>query len=135
MLRADVNEMNVQPVDLGNELREGVHFCIDLAPVILRRPIARECLNRSELHSLRFIRYRFPLRPLCCVDAPAQFGQVRLRNIHMKRANCISVSCWLTALWCSDGLGHGVILLSSIGFLWFGVAIVSAAMSASHQKG
>src|SRR5439155_4573509 len=41
--------MNVQSIDLGDELRQGVHFCLDLAPVILCRPIARERLDRREL--------------------------------------------------------------------------------------
>jgi hypothetical protein len=50
--RTDVNEMNVQSVDLGDELRQGVQFCLDLAPVILCRPIARQRLHRRELHSL-----------------------------------------------------------------------------------
>ena len=40
--------MNVQPVDLGDELRQRVHFCFDLAPVILCRPIARERLARTR---------------------------------------------------------------------------------------
>src|ERR1700692_789406 len=44
--------MNVQSIDLGDELRQGVHFCLDLAPVILCRPIARQRLNRRELYSL-----------------------------------------------------------------------------------
>ena len=38
--------MNVQSIDLGDELRQGVQFCLDLAPVILCRPIARQRLNR-----------------------------------------------------------------------------------------
>ena len=87
VFRTDVNEMNVQPIDLGHELRQGVQFRLDLAPVVICRPIARECLNRRELHALRCIRDRFPFRPLCRVDAPAQFGQFRFRNIHMKRTN------------------------------------------------
>ena len=116
VFRTDVNEMNVQPIDLGDELRQGVQFRLDLAPVVFCRPIARECLNRRELHALRCIRDRFSFRPLCCVDAPAQFGEFRFRNIHMKRTNSILVSCLLAALLCSTGLGHGVLLLSSFGF-------------------
>src|SRR5207249_6227974 len=77
-----------------------------------RPPIARECLNRRELHALGLIRDRFPFRPLRCVDAPVQFGQLRLRNVHTKWTNCI---CLIAAL-CSNGLGHGVRLLSSFGY-------------------
>ena len=98
VFRTDVNEVNVQPIDLGDELRQGVQFCLDLAPVVLCRPIARERLHRRELHALRCICNRFPFRPLCRVDAPAQFGEFRFRNIHLKRANRILVSCLLAAL-------------------------------------
>src|SRR6267143_1458922 len=76
----------------------------------------RECLNRRELHALRIIRDRFPLRPLRCVDAPAQFGQFRFRNIYMKRTDSILVRCLLPASLCSTGLGHGVLLVSSFEF-------------------
>ena len=59
MFRTDVDEVNVEPVDRGDELRQGVHFCLDLAPVILGCPIARERLSGRELHALRRIRDRF----------------------------------------------------------------------------
>src|SRR5260221_10695067 len=103
--------MNVQPVDLGDELRQGVHFCLDLTPVVIRRPIPRERLDRRELYSLRRICNRFPLGPLCCVDPPAQFTQLSLWNVkHMKRTNRILVIWLLAALLCSTGLGHGTLL-------------------------
>ena len=108
--------MNVQSIDLGDELRQGGQFCFDLAPVIICRPIARQRLNRRELYSLGCIRDRFSFRPLCRVDAPAQFGQFRFRKIHMKRTNSILVSCLLAGLWCSTGLGHIGLLFSGLGF-------------------
>src|SRR5215470_19147422 len=77
MFRTNMNEMNVQSIDLSDELWQGVQFRLDLAPVILCCPIARECLNRRELHALRCIGDRFPFRPLCRLYAPAQFGKVR----------------------------------------------------------
>ena len=52
MFRTDVNEVNVEPIDLGDELGQGVHFCFDLAPVVVCRPIARERLCGRELNSL-----------------------------------------------------------------------------------
>ena len=107
MLRTNVNEMNVQPIDLGYELRQGVQPRLHLAPVVFRRPIAREFLNRRELHALRCIRDRFSFRPFRRLNAPAQFGEFRFWNIHMKRTNCIFVICLLPALLCSTGLGHG----------------------------
>src|ERR1700726_4782183 len=108
--------MNVQSIELGDELREGVHFCFDLTPLILCRPIARERLDRRELYSLGCICNRFSFRPLCRVDAPAQFGQVCLWNVYMKRTNCILVICLVAASWCNTGLGHSVLLLCCFGF-------------------
>src|ERR1700680_3551314 len=106
MLRTNVNEVNVQPIDLGDELRQRVQSRLHLAPVVFRPPITREGLHGRELYALRCIRDSFPLKPLCCVDTPAQFGEFRFRKIHMKRTNRILVSWKLAALWCSTGLGH-----------------------------
>src|SRR5882724_788913 len=58
MFRTNVNEMNVQPIDLGDELWQGVQSRLHLPPVVFRPPIACECLNRRELHALRCIRDR-----------------------------------------------------------------------------
>ena len=63
MFRTDVDEMNVQPVDLGDEIRHGVQSRLARAPVVFRPPIARELLNRRELYALRRIGNRFLLRP------------------------------------------------------------------------
>jgi hypothetical protein len=40
-----MDEVNVESVDLGQELRQGVEFRFDLAPVIFARPIAGERLS------------------------------------------------------------------------------------------
>src|SRR5215212_8197107 len=55
MLRTGVNEMNVESIDLGDELRERVQPALDLAPVVLCRPIADEILDRGERDALRKI--------------------------------------------------------------------------------
>ena len=62
MLRTDVDEVNVDPVDVGDELRQGVQLRLALAPVVIGRPIARELLHRRELHALRLIRDGLPCR-------------------------------------------------------------------------
>ena len=86
----------------------GVQLRLDLAPVVVRPPIARECLDRGELHALRVVRDRFPLGPPCRVDAPAQFGEIRLRKIHMKRTDGNSVTTHLLR-----HLIHGMRLLGN----------------------
>ena len=88
----DVYEMYVQSIDLGDELRQGVEFCLDLAPVVLCRPITSERLSRRELHALGCIRDRFSFRPLCVVDAPAQLGEFRFRHMDFERTNRIRPS-------------------------------------------
>ena len=98
MFRTNVNEMNIQPIDFGDEIRQGVQLGLDLAPIILGRPIAGECLRRCQLHALGRIGNGFPIRPFCCVYSPAQFGKFRFRDIHMKRSDCIVVSYRLGAL-------------------------------------
>ena len=65
MFRTDMNEMNVKAIDLGHELRQGVDSSLDLPPVVICRPIARERLHRRELHALRFIVDCFAFGPLC----------------------------------------------------------------------
>jgi len=37
--------------------------------------MARERLHGRKLHALRGVRHRFPFRPLCGVDAPAQVDE------------------------------------------------------------
>src|SRR5580704_1489457 len=105
--------MNVEPIDLGDKIRQGAQFCFDLAPVILCRPIARERLSGRELYALGCISNGFFFRPFCRVDASAQFGEFGFRNSDMKRTNCVLVTCLLAVLWCSTGLGHSRLLLSS----------------------
>src|SRR5712691_4712164 len=113
MFGTNVNEMNVEAIDLGDELRQSVQCRLALAPLVVCPPIACEFLSRRELHALRCIRDCFPFRPLCRVDAPAQFGKFFFRNIHTKRTNRILVRCLPAGSLCSTGLRHGILLLSS----------------------
>ena len=62
-LRTHVNEVDVDTVDLGRELRQRVEGRLDLAPVVVRRPVARELLHRRQLHALRLVRNNFLVRP------------------------------------------------------------------------
>ncbi len=86
VLRANVHEVDVQPIDLGDELRLRVQPRLDLAPVIFGRPVAREFLNRRRRHALREIRDRFLFGPSRCVDPLAQLRQFGFRNVYLKRA-------------------------------------------------
>src|SRR5437660_11914173 len=64
VLRTNVNEVNVQPIDLGDELRIGVQPRFARSPVIFRCPITRERLIRRDLHALRCVGYWSYIVPL-----------------------------------------------------------------------
>src|ERR1700738_1039426 len=98
MLRANVNEMDVEAVNLGEEVRHGVDLRLALPPIMLTRPVLRELLNGCELDALRCIRDLFAIGPLCSAYAPAQVGKVRSWGLEMKRTN-------------SGVLSHGGLLL------------------------
>ncbi len=93
MFRANVNEMNVEPIDLGHEMRQGLQFRFALAPIVVRPPISHEFLHRRELHALRLIRDRFPFGPLCGVDASAEVDEVRFRNVDGEGADRGVIGC------------------------------------------
>jgi len=90
LIRANLNEMNVKPIDLGHKIRQGVHFRFGLAPIVVRGPIPSELLDRRELHALRRIRYRFSLRPLCRVYAPPQIHDRFFGNVDMEGTDCVT---------------------------------------------
>ena len=84
MFRTDMNEMNIQPIDLGDEPRECIQFRLDLAPVVVGCPIAREGVNRRELHALRCIRDVAFMRLRNSVSSDS-------RNFHMKKlTDCVT---------------------------------------------
>ena len=101
MFRTNVNEMNVEPIDLGDELRQGVQLRLHFAPVVVCRPIAREFPHRRELHALRLIRDRLPFGPSRGGDAPAEFDEFRFRNIDGEGTDCVAFGR------CDDG-GPGI---------------------------
>ena len=80
-LRTNVKEMDVEPVDLGDELRQGIEPRLALAPVVIRRPMTREFLHRRERHALGLILDRLAVRPLGRRDAPAEINKRLLRNV------------------------------------------------------
>ena len=75
VVRAGVDEVDVEPVDLGDELRQGVQLRLHHAPVVRGRPVVRESLHRRQLHALRRIRDGLLLGPLRGADASTEVGQ------------------------------------------------------------
>jgi len=63
VLGADMNEMDVEPVDLGYEIGQAVQFRLALAPVVVAAPVAREVLHHRKRHALRVVGDRLALGP------------------------------------------------------------------------
>src|SRR5262249_61928172 len=82
--RLHVNEVNLEPVDRRGELRQGVELRLDLAPVVLVLPVARERLQYLRLHALRRIVDEFRAGPACRGDAPAQVRELRGGTVDVK---------------------------------------------------
>src|ERR687897_1419357 len=88
MFRTNVNEMNVQTIDLGDEVREGLQLLLALAPVVLLRPIARERLHRREPRALRVIFDGLLFGPARRRDAPPKVVEVLFRHVDVEGAYC-----------------------------------------------
>src|SRR5215204_6188444 len=85
MLRAHVDEVDIHPVDLGDEVRQGREALLELAPVVIRGPIAGQCLNRLKLHTLRGI--RLPVGPARRRDPSTEVCQLVLRTADVEGAH------------------------------------------------
>src|SRR5215208_3978895 len=88
MFRTNVNEMNVQPIDLGDGVRKGLQLLLALAPVVLLRPIARERLHRREPRALRLIFDGLLFGPARRLDAPPKVVEVLFRHVDAEGADC-----------------------------------------------
>ena len=79
MLRADVNEMNVESVDLRHELRQRIQSRFDFSPVIIGTPVTDDFLEFPELIALRAITDRFFVRPAGRCDASPEIDELLVR--------------------------------------------------------
>jgi hypothetical protein len=72
--RLHVDEVDVNPVDLGRELRDRIQFRLALAPVVIGCPVAGELLDHRRLHALRPIGDEIRRRPARHGDTPLKVG-------------------------------------------------------------
>ena len=86
VLRANVNEVNVEPVDLGHELGEGIQVRLAGAPVVVRHPVVRELLDHGERDALGVIRDGLLLGPVRGRDPSTKFVQRFIRDVDLERA-------------------------------------------------
>jgi hypothetical protein len=82
-----VDEVNLEPVDLGRELRERVEPHGEPPEVILGRPVTREFLNHREPHALRLIPDGLLLGPARRRNAPTEVVQRLLGNVDLEPAD------------------------------------------------
>src|SRR3954469_5311721 len=79
-----MDEVDVQPVDVRDELGQRIQLCLHPAPVVFGGPVARELLHRRERHALRLIRDRLLLRPLRRADPATKLRESLLRNMNVE---------------------------------------------------
>ena len=81
--RADVDEVDVEPVDLGQELRQRVQLRLERARVSARGPVrrARACIVRRGGRPGSRPRRSRALASVCRLDPAAQLVEVRLREL------------------------------------------------------
>jgi hypothetical protein len=82
-----MDEVNVDPVNLGHELRQGVQLRLDLAPVVIGFPIARELLQHRQLHTLRPVSDKLLAGPARRGNPATQLSTLLVRNVDGKGAN------------------------------------------------
>ena len=84
VLGPDVDEVDVHAVDLGDELRQRVQPRLDAPEVVIRRPVARQLLNRRQLHALRPILNELLARPTRRRNASTEVVQGLVRNLNLE---------------------------------------------------
>src|ERR687894_1963396 len=57
VLRADVDEMDVETIDPGDAVRQGVEPRLALPPVVVVQPVLGELLHRLEPYPMRVVFY------------------------------------------------------------------------------
>src|SRR5215213_8102150 len=85
MFRGYVDEVDINPVILVDDVRQGREALLELAPVVIRGPIGCQCLNRLKLHTLRGI--RLPVTPARRRNPSTEVCQLVLRNADVEGAN------------------------------------------------
>src|SRR3954470_2335830 len=92
-----MDEVDVEPVDLGDEIRKGAEPGLAPAPVVIGGPVASEVLHEGERHALRVVVDRLALGPPRRLDAPAQVVEIGVREADLELAD---------GGWFSDELRH-----------------------------
>jgi hypothetical protein len=104
VLGADVDEVDVHPVDFGRELGQGVEPRLDASEVVVGHPVPCEFLQRRQLHALGSIFEELLGWPARRLDAAAQLSELLFWNVDVEGANLDAafdgashddLRCWL----------------------------------------
>ena len=87
MTGPDVDEVDVESVDLGRELRERIELRLGPAPVVPGPPMPDELLQPCELDALRPVIDRLTVGPPRRRDAPAEILDLLFGDIDPKGAD------------------------------------------------
>jgi hypothetical protein len=112
-----MDELNVQPIDVGYKLRKGVQLRLHLSPVVIGRPIVRELLHGRELDALRRITDRLFARPPCCRYAPTEFNELVFWNVDVEGSDLHCCVVRVAVNLRSRELRHGGLLFVCRAFL------------------
>lgn len=94
LTRADVDEMDVEPVDRRHKLRQGVQFRLHLPPVVVRPPVFHQWPGLGQLHALGSIGDSLLVGPSCRRDASAKVDERLFRNVDVEGATCVQNNCF-----------------------------------------
>src|SRR5918995_752892 len=90
----------IEPGHPGDEVRQLLQLRLALAPVVIRRPVARQLLHRLELYALRRIADGLSLWPLRRHDALTEVVQLLFWDIQAEGTNraVLSGRCYVSGL-------------------------------------
>src|SRR5829696_7409847 len=93
MTGTNMNKVNVEPVDRGDKLRQGIQLRLGLPPVVVRPPIADKVLHLCQLRPLRAITDCFLVRPASGSDPLTEVNEHIFRNVNVERTDSIRSLC------------------------------------------
>ena len=82
-----MDEVDVDAIDPGDELREGIQLRFRLAPVVAGTPVLDQRLELRELDALRLVVDRLPVGPSRRRDATAEVDKLFFRYAGLERSN------------------------------------------------
>jgi hypothetical protein len=86
--RAHMHELDVQPIQCGDEVRIRVELCFTTPPVVALAPVGADFLRIGERDALAPIGRRLAFRPTRVPQACVQIIELDGRNVECERAYC-----------------------------------------------